>query len=343
MSGGSESSTHDLCCELLKCDCEVAVVSSIENKGFIYYRNRVLSKLKKSHFIYDSALGYPVYRGWNFNDGLQEVIGDFKPDVAVVQAGNPFKLVNLISGLNLPVVLYMRDIEFHLNSEELNINANVGFIANSNFTARRFNELYQVDSCVIPPLIKPDNYIVKNRGDAVLHIGLHQRKGIDISFELAKRRPDIPFVFVESWPLSQKEYLNYQKRAAVLRNVILYRRSSDMKKYYRMAKLLLVPSCGEEAWGRVVTEAQLSGIPVIASNRGGLPESVGLGGSIVPYDSSIDEWEKSLSSILNDEGRYLQVSEAALERSKDVKISKEYLLDRFVTYLSNHIQSTKVG
>lgn len=38
-------------------------------------------------------------------------------------------------------------------------------------------------------------------------------------------------------------------------------------------KVLLVPSVCNEAWGAVVTEAQLRGIPVIASNAGGIPEA----------------------------------------------------------------------
>ncbi len=63
-----------------------------------------------------------------------------------------------------------------------------------------------------------------------------------------------------------------------------------MKQVYRSAKLILMPSMWEEAWGRVATEAQFSGIPVIASNRGGLPESVGPGGVLLDPDGPLEPW-----------------------------------------------------
>jgi len=45
-----------------------------------------------------------------------------------------------------------------------------------------------------------------------------------------------------------------------------------MRAFYGSLQLLVVPSLWFEAWGRVVTEAQLNGIPVIGTDRGGLPE-----------------------------------------------------------------------
>ena len=70
-----------------------------------------------------------------------------------------------------------------------------------------------------------------------------------------------------------------------------------MADEYAQARLLLVPSVWEEAWGRVVTEAQLNGIPVLATAIGGLPESVGPGGILIPPGSGIEVWNAHLRKL----------------------------------------------
>ena len=73
-----------------------------------------------------------------------------------------------------------------------------------------------------------------------------------------------------------------------LANVELVERSDDMSPIYASTRVLLVPSQWEaETWGRVVSEAQFSGIPVLASDRGALPETVGAGGAIIKYDAPV--------------------------------------------------------
>ncbi len=43
-----------------------------------------------------------------------------------------------------------------------------------------------------------------------------------------------------------------------------------------------MPSLGKESFGLVAAEAMLNGIPVLASNRGALPETVGDAGLLLP-------------------------------------------------------------
>ncbi len=135
--------------------------------------------------------------------------------------------------------------------------------------------------------------------------------------------------------------MDYANRANALGNVKILKRTSDMRKLYGVAKILLAPSIWEEAWGRVITEAQQNGIPAIASNRGGLPESVGSGGLIIPEDAGIDAWKNALSSLWDNPDTYLELSQAAQERSQQEDISKAAIINSFINYLVTHIKSIK--
>src|SRR5690606_8931945 len=121
-----------------------------------------------------------------------------------------------------------------------------------------------------------------------------------VAFGLAERRPDIPFLFVEAWRLSPDVRRAFRDRAARLPNVEWSERVSDMRTVYRRARIALVPSAWEEAWGRIVTEAQVSGIPVLASDRGGLPESVGPGGLLVDAEAPLEAWADALTRLWDD-------------------------------------------
>ncbi len=46
----------------------------------------------------------------------------------------------------------------------------------------------------------------------------------------------------------------------------------DPRHFYRVTRVLLVPTLVSEMFGRVAAEALANGIPVLASDRGALPE-----------------------------------------------------------------------
>lgn len=339
MTGGSESSTHELCLELMSRGHQVAVISALGKNDRIWFKNRLLSKVRRRSFIADQYSGYPVFRGWDVRTGIRQVLSEFQADVVVVQACRPFELLNVCADLHLPTVYYVRDIFFEHNSIPLRLSPFIGYVSNSHFTSRKLKEYLGVDSLVIPPLIYTDNYRVKEPGDKVVQIGLDPLKGVDVAYSLATSRPDIPFLLVESWPVPEVRFENYRRRADRLSNVMLSRRVRDMREVYAQARILLVPSQCEECWGRVVTEAQCSGIPVIASDVGGLPESVGPGGILVDKDRDIALWQQALSDLWDDEGRYQLMSSVAKKHSLREEISRSFLIKRFIDFLIQHKSS----
>ncbi|TGV54195.1 glycosyltransferase, partial [Mesorhizobium sp. M2D.F.Ca.ET.160.01.1.1] len=98
------------------------------------------------------------------------------------------------------------------------------------------------------------------------------------------------FLFVESWKLDDDHRARVEKTIAPFSNIKLENRTNDMKTVYGRTRILLAPSKWEEAWGRVASEAHCSGIPVVGSRRGGLPEAIGPGGVVLDYDATVGEW-----------------------------------------------------
>jgi hypothetical protein len=54
----------------------------------------------------------------------------------------------------------------------------------------------------------------------------------------------------------------------------------DPRDFYRVSRAVLMPSLWRESLGRVAIEAMANGIPVLASDRGALPETLGNAGFV---------------------------------------------------------------
>ncbi len=108
----------------------------------------------------------------------------------------------------------------------------------------------------------------------ILFVGrLIEIKGTDILLQLAGEvQEDIAFAFIGDGPLAEK----IKRDARKMRNVSFVGRvdNCQLPQYYNAADVLCVPSKYEEGFGRVLLEALSCGTPVIASNRGGIPEAV---------------------------------------------------------------------
>ena len=70
-----------------------------------------------------------------------------------------------------------------------------------------------------------------------------------------------------------------------------------MREAYAQAKVLLMPSIWEESFGRTVIEAQLNGLPVLASHRGALPALVGEGGITLDPHAPTADWAQALRQL----------------------------------------------
>lgn len=343
LKGGSETATHDLCVELGSAGATTAVLASLSSAGLLGLHARVRRELSRRYdFVRDRRMGYPVYRGygmWNAPArGASEVVERFRPDVAVVQAGRAVTLADALLSTGTPTLLYIHDVEFDRMGGDPGPRDGLAFLANSRFTATRARERFGIEANVLPPFIRPEAYRTSTSRERVLFVNPHPWKGVETALNLAERRPDIPFDFVESWHLGGERHQRDRERARPLENVSWRASVSDMRTVYRNAKLILAPSVWEEAWCRVVTEGQASGIPVLASDRGGLPESVGPGGILIDHHAPPSAWERALGSLWDDPDAYESLSRKALQHSRRPEIQPANLAARFLRIVDNHVR-----
>ena len=171
------------------------------------------------------------------------------------------------------------------------------YFANSDFTAERWRALCGIDCCVIPPIIDAERYLVAQTGKQVLFVNPTPIKGVEILFALAAACPELPFLVYESWNLAPAWREHCQQRARALGNVRWQAPTLDMRQAYAQARVLLMPSIWEESFGRTVIEAQLNGLPVLASHRGALPALVGQGGLTLEAHAPIADWAQALRHL----------------------------------------------
>lgn len=77
--------------------------------------------------------------------------------------------------------------------------------------------------------------------------------------------------------------------------------AKDVRPYYAALDMLAVPTIGNEAFGRVSIEAQASGLPVLCSDSGGLPETLrpGITGLLLP-PGDVTAWRDAILKLAGD-------------------------------------------
>ena len=157
------------------------------------------------------------------------------------------------------------------------------------------------------------------------------RKGVHVFARIAEvlagRRPDIPLLVVEGAARTSclsRLGIDFGR----LKNVTTMPNTPDPRKFYAVTKLLLMPSLMENA-GCAAMEAMLNGIPVLASNRGGLPETIGDAAPTIdiparytpethdlPTAEEVGPWVETIIRLWNDAADYERRSQAARERAR---------------------------
>jgi glycosyltransferase involved in cell wall biosynthesis len=335
-TGGAEINTHELSLTLRDAGHTPVVLATLVGRGLIGLSARVQLRLpRNAGWAEDNGLGYRVLRAWTPADVLDAAITRYRPDVVIVQSWR-LEMVAIALRRDCGVVLYS-------HSANSTYSDTLGgtwmrrcvLLANSQFNARLQGAALEADFDVLHPLIRRERYLTTGPRTQVLHVGANARKGAALTLAIARARPDIAFTMVRTWEglRAPPEDRAIAETARSLPNVRLISSQADARQLYRIAKILLVPSLCDETWGRVVTESQLNGIPVVASNRGGLPESVGDGGIVLSPDGDIGPWVATVGRLWDDPAWYAGNVERARQRVTREDVAFAPLRDRFIAIL----------
>lgn len=334
IAGGSQSNTHEMAHELRARGHEISVLAGLTSDGWTGARGRIMMKLSRRKAISDRSQGYPVYRSWHAWEGAADVVRSAAPDIVVAQSGKILRVAKAFREMGTPTVIYLHNVEFEDHGEPIEDFGDAVFIANSQFTAQRYHDVYGIHSKVINPIFQPERYRTSSTRERVLFVNPHPLKGVDLAVTLARACPDIPFDFVESWTLSADQRATLGEKMAGLGNITLHPRTDDMREHYGRARIVLVPSRWEETWGRIASEAHYSGIPVLATRIGGLSEAVGPGGILLPPEAELPEWTTALRSVWDDTTLYDALSRAATDYAGRPQIDRERQIDEMEEILA---------
>lgn len=310
-SGGVQSNTDHLARELQARGHDVGVLAALFGDGVAGLKARVALKVTRKPYAVDHLNGYRVLRAWTPESAAEAVVADWGPDVAVVQCHRSVAIGLSLMKFRIPLVVYLHNVEFdELAGDPRDLHGAI-FIANSTFTAEAYRRAFGIEASVILPAIDKAAFTTTTSRDFVTFININEKKGLGKALQIARDNPDIPFLFVESWVLGRDALKAFSTQISDLPNITFMRRQSDMTKVYGRTGLLLAPSRWEEAWGRVASEAHCSGIPVIGSDRGGLPDAIGEGGVVLDYEAPVSAWSKVLRTLWFDEDAYQDASQRA--------------------------------
>lgn len=237
-------------------------------------------------------------------------------------------------------------------------------LTDSETTVKYYREAEHLDVKAVGEFINPAAVIASQRTDNfVTFINPCYQKGVAAVARLIlmanKERPDIKFQIIETREKfvsalqtlrnPDDDKLGTAFKNQTFNNIAIRPAVSKVSEIYAASAVVLAPSVGYESWGRVATEAVMNGIPVLASDRGGLPEAVNGGGynlslpdyitddtntwAILPREEDMREWADKLYELYDNRVAWYDKCRKAAEG-----LSPDVSADRLLTILKPYLE-----
>jgi len=346
--GGGVLDIHHLILQFLDLGHHCEVIASLApGLHHLAHRFRRLISGRKLLGVSDCKNRYVTRRGseWHVPQLLRERLAELRPDVVIAQGMEDWFLAGEAINMGYPTIIRivsaagvdaLQFAERQYSTTPIR-NPRLLLISNSTFISTKVRELLGLESPVIYPLIRPDDCAAsKRQPEYITFINPSSIKGVEIALQVASLLPHRKFLFVESWKLTRAARKTLNSRLRTLPNVHFRPQSMNMQEVYSQTSLLLMPTQCEEAFGRIIVEAGLSGIPVVASQTGGIPEATSNGGILLSPSDPPEKWAGTVERILSDRDMYARLSRNALLSAERKELNPDKVARHFLEIADNH-------
>lgn len=216
-------------------------------------------------------------------DLFDQVLERFRPRLLLTYGGHPagLEMMSRARRKGVAVVFHLHNFAYR---DRLAFQDATAVLVPSEYCRRHYRRLLGLETAAIPYPLRLDRVVAADPEPKYLtFVNPQPVKGTTvfarIALELGARRPDIPLLVVEG-----RGGVDWLARLPVdlsdLENLHRMANTPDPRDFYRASRALLVPSLWRETFGRVAAEGLANGLPVLASDRGALPETLGDAGFV---------------------------------------------------------------
>ncbi len=329
------------------------MISSIyPNSSITIYENSAFRYIK---FSYNSVVIFFPFESYETNSdfifrGSQEIFPLFvelfeikQPELVIGFGSGPSQIAcfSYARERSVPTAFIIHNFQYN-DYNVLKYASSV--ITPSMFAAEYYREALGLNCKVIYNIVNGDrcHCTVFDR-KYVTFVNPSQRKGVwafvKIAEVLGRCRPDILFLVVESVG-TERDVVSCGIDLRLYNNVLFTSHTNNPRNFWQFTRICIMPSLWWENQPLTAIEAMSNGIPVIGSDRGGIPETLGRSGivlplperltgitTILPNDAEIRCWVESIISLWDDSEGYAMASQASLrefERWDTLQIVSQY-------------------
>jgi hypothetical protein len=273
-------------------------------------------------------------------DAVRTWLDQHRPDVVISYGGYllDLELRRCARAAGALVAFYLANPRY--NRPETFANADL-VLANSAATAQLYGGNMGLRCHNVGVFVDTDPVVVASRTPRfVTFINPIAEKGVALFLKLVQRArqeaPEMRFLVVESRGTLAAALQQLGVSTDILQQITVLPKQQQMAQVYAQTHILLVPSFWFEAAGRVLVEANANGIPVLATNRGGIPETLGGAGKLlpipdrctvdhwaVPSDAEVQPWWDELRKLWRDRAYYEMGVRRALEIAQTQTLARK--------------------